>query len=480
MWKQLRAKKSIDHAPTDRAGGELKRSLGAFQLTNLGIGAIIGAGIFVLAGKAAAEYAGPAVVLSCAFAALICLLAALCYAELAAVIPVSGGVYSYVYVIMGELAAWIVGWGLTLEFLFSAATVAVGWSGYFNSICSDLGLKIPAIVAGAPLLYDPATGWAFTGSLINLPAVMIVLFLGILVARGVKGAAKVNNILVVVKMLVIAIFIVLGALYINPDNWHPFLPENTGLFGQFGWSGVLRGAGVMFFAFIGFDALSTMAQETKNPQRDLPLGMIGSLGISTAVYMLLVLVLTGLVSYKALAVPDPIAVALAALGPKFAFLRLFMNLAILAALTSVVMVMLMSQTRVFYSMASDKLMPPAFARVHPRFGTPFSGTLVVTLVCALVAGLFPVEILGQLVSMGTLMAFAFVCFGVLLLRRSAPKLPRPFRTPWVPFVPVAGTLICLFQMALLPGVTWIQALVWMAIGLAIYFFYGIRHSKMRG
>ena len=481
MSKGLFVKKTIksllDEAADSKHG--LKRSLGALNLTALGIGAIIGAGIFVLSGQAAAEYAGPGILLSFVFAALICVFAALCYAEFASLIPIAGSAYSYAYVTMGEMTAWIIGWGLTMEYLFSAATVSVGWSGYFVSLLADIGIPVPACVASAPLSYEVISGWKQTGALFNLPAMFIVAVMGALVAVGIKAAASFNNVMVVIKMSVIVLFIGCGVAYISADNLTPFIPDNTGVWGQFGFSGVLRGAGVVFFAFIGFDALSTLAQESRNPQRDLPIGMLGSLGISTIVYIIVGIVLLGLVSYTTLDVPDPIALAVNALGSKFVWLRFVIKIAILAGLTSVVLVMLLGQARIFYTMAQDGLMPKIFGKISDRFHTPFLTTVIVTLVCMVFAGIFPVGILGQLTSMGTLLAFAIVCFGILVLRYTQPTLHRPFKTPFVPWIPLAGTLACIVQMIALPGVTWMQLIVWMCFGLWIYFTYGVKNSRAR-
>lgn len=481
MTKGLFAKKSIKSLLQDtvQTKHSLKRTLGPLNLTAMGIGAIIGAGIFVLTGQAASEYAGPAISLSFIFAAIICVFAALCYAELASLIPVSGGAYSYSYVAMGEFIAWTVGWVLTLEYLFSAATVSVGWSGYLTSLLKDFNIIIPASLSSAPLNYDTATGWQSSGSLINLPAMFITAFMGFLIAVGIKAAASFNDLMVVIKLTVIVLFIACGIAYINMDNLTPFIPENTGTFGQYGFSGILRGAGVVFFAFIGFDALSTLAQEAKNPQSDLPKGMLGSLGVSTLVYIIIALVLTGIVSFKLLNVPDPIAVAVNALGSHFLWLRFVIKIAILAGLTSVVLVMMLGQTRIFYTMAHDGLMPKSFGKISDRFHTPFFTTIAVTLVGMIVAGIFPVGILGQLVSMGTLLAFAVVCFGVLVLRYTQPLLHRPFKTPFVPYIPLLGTLACVLQMILLPGVTWLQLVAWIIIGCIIYFTYGKKNSLVR-
>ncbi len=470
-------KSLLDEAQESRHG--MKRSLGAVTLTAMGIGAIIGAGIFVLTGPAAAEYAGPGILLSFVFAAIICVFAALCYAEFASLIPISGSAYTYAYATMGEFTAWIIGWGLTMEYLFSASTVAVGWSAYFVSLLRDMGIVIPAKFAAAPMSYELSTGWAMTGSMVNIPAMLIVALIGTLVAVGIRAAASFNNLMVIIKLGAIALFVACGVAYVNMDNLTPFIPANTGTFGEFGFSGVLRGAGVIFFAFIGFDALSTMAQECRNPQKHLPIGMIGSLGISTLVYIVIGFVLLGVVSYTALNVPDPITVAVNALGPSFVWLRFVIKLAILAGLTSVVLVMILGQSRIFYTMSKDGLLPKPIAKINDKFQTPFLSTIMVTVVCMLLAGIFPVGILGQLTCMGALLAFAIVCFGILVLRYKQPTLHRPFKTPFVPWIPLAGTLVCVIQMIMLPGVTWFQFLIWMFIGCVIYFGYSVKHSKAR-
>jgi APA family basic amino acid/polyamine antiporter len=470
-------KSLLDEAQETRHG--MKRSLGAVSLTAMGIGAIIGAGIFVLTGPAAAEYAGPGILLSFVFAAIICVFAALCYAEFASLIPISGSAYTYAYATMGELIAWIIGWGLTMEYLFSASTVSVGWSAYFVSLLKDMGITVPSAISGAPIQYDLATGWSQTGSIINIPAMLIVALIGALVACGIKAAASFNNLMVIIKLGAIALFIACGVAFINLDNLTPFIPENTGTFGEFGLSGVLRGAGVVFFAFIGFDALSTMAQECRNPQKHLPIGMLGSLGISTVVYMVIGFVLLGIVSYTMLNVPDPISIAVNALGPKFVWLRFVIKLAILSGLTSVVLVMILGQARIFYTMSKDGLLPKPFANISDRFHTPFFSTILVTVVCMLLAGIFPVAILGQLTCMGALLAFAIVCFGILVLRYKQPTLHRPFKTPFVPWIPLAGTLVCIIQMIALPGVTWVQFVIWMVVGMLIYFGYSVKNSKAR-
>lgn len=478
--KGLFVKKSIKSLLDEAQGRHgMKRSLGVVTLTAMGIGAIIGAGIFVLTGPAAAEYAGPGILISFVIAALICVFAALCYAEFASLIPISGSAYTYAYATMGEFTAWIIGWGLTMEYIFSASTVSVGWSAYFVSLLNDMGLTFPAQFAAAPMSYELGSGWAATGSLLNLPAMLIVALIGTLVAVGIRAAASFNNVMVIIKLGAIALFIACGIAYINMDNLTPFIPPNTGTFGEFGFSGVVRGAGVIFFAFIGFDALSTMAQECRNPQKHLPLAMIGSLGISTFVYILIGIVLLGVVSYTTLNVADPITVAVNALGANFVWLRFVIKLAILAGLTSVVLVMILGQSRIFCIMSGDGMIPAPMGNINKKFQTPFFSTILVTLVCMVLAGIFPVAILGQLTNMGALLAFAIVCFGILLLRYKQPTLHRPFKTPFVPWIPLAGTLICVFQMFAMPGVTWLQFAIWMLIGCLIYFGYSVKHSKAR-
>ncbi len=481
MARGLFTKKSINAliSETTDTKHALKRTLGPLNLTAMGIGAIIGAGLFVLTGQAAAAHAGPAIILSFAIAALICLFSALCYAEFASLIPIAGSAYSYAYATMGEFSAWIIGWVLTLEYLFSSSTVAVGWSAYFVSLLRDFGLVFPERFCNAPLAYDAINGWVLSGSIINLPAILIVIIIGYMISVGIQTAAFVNNLMVVIKLTIVVLFIACGIAFINWDNLKPFIPENTGVFGQFGWSGVFRGAGIVFFAFIGFDAVSTLAQESRNPQKDLPTGILGSLSISTLIYIIVAVVLLGVVGYTQLGVPDPIAVAVNAFGPNFVWLRYVIKIAILAGLSSVVLVMLLGQARILYTMSQDGLLPNVFGKVHPKFKTPFFTSVLISLIALVVAGLFPVEILGQLVSMGTLLAFAIVCLGVLILRRTQPKLHRPFKTPLVPLIPVLGVLSCLAQMTFLPGVTWVQLIGWMVIGLVIYFSFGAKHSVVR-
>lgn len=481
MKKGLFVKKSIGtllREASDSKNG-LKRSLGPLNLIGMGIGAIIGAGVFVMTGEAAASFSGPAVSLSFLFAAVICLFAALCYAEFASLIPIAGSAYTYAYVAVGELFAWIMGLALTLEYLFSFCTVAVGWSGYFVSLAQDFGWSVSKTLSSAPLIHDVGFGWVSTGALLNMPAVIILVLIGILVSRGVQTAAFVNNILVFVKIGVILLFIGCGIAFVKSDNLVPFIPENTGVFGEFGWSGVFRGAGFLFFAFLGFDAVSTLAQEAKNPQKDMPIGMLGSLGICAIIYFIFGIILTGVVSYTTLGVSDPIAVAVNAFGPSFGWLRIIVKLAILAGLTTVILVMIMGQARIFYTMAQDGLLPAIFGKTHPKFRTPYFTTLAITAIGAVLAGFFPVNVLGQLTSMGALFVFTMVCFGVLVLRFTQPNLHRPFKTPFTPWVPLIGTLACLGQMIVMPGSTWLQFIVLMGLGLTIYFSYGRKNSKLQ-
>lgn len=482
MKKSIFVRKSIEDLQTETEGEghkSLSRVLTPSGLVSLGIGGIIGAGIFVLTGQAAAQYAGPAIVLSFVVSGIACVLAGLCYAELASMIPVAGSAYTYSYATLGEFIAWIIGWDLILEYLFGSATVAVGWSGYVVSFLRDYGITIPVYLSSAPLAHDPATGWQLTGAIINLPAVLIVAAVTTLLVIGIRESAVFNNAIVLLKLSVLVLFVGFGAYYINPDNWTPFIPANTGEFGHYGISGIFRGAGVVFFAYIGFDAVSTAAQEAKNPQRDMPIGILGSLAVSTILYILVAIVLTGIVNYTELNVPDPIAVGIDAVGQGMLWLKSLVKIGAIAGLSSVILVLLLGQSRVFFSMASDGLLPERFSVVHRRFRTPYLTTVIAGCAAMVVAGLFPIGLLGELVSIGTLLAFVIVCVGVIALRYSRPELPRAFKTPFVPVVPILGALIALAQMLSLPIDTIIRLIVWMAIGLVIYFVYGIRNSKVR-
>jgi len=456
----------------------LKRHLTAWNLILLGIGCVVGAGIFVITGTASALYAGPSLVISFLLSALGCAFAGLCYAEFASMIPISGSAYTYAYATMGEFIAWIIGWDLILEYLFGAATVAVGWSGYVNSFLNSFGVFLPQSMSGCPFSID-IHGWHATGSIINFPAVFIVLMMTTFLVIGIKESAKLNDIIVLVKVAVILLFIGFGFSYINVNNWVPFIPENTGAWGHYGWSGILTGAGVIFFAYIGFDAVSTTSQEAINPRRDLPKGILVSLAICTVLYIAVCLTMTGIVYYKDLNVPAPVALAIDRAGSSLHWLAPIVSIGAIAGLTSVVLVLILGQSRVFFTMASDGLLGKSFAKVHPKFKTPYITTIVTGCACALIAGIFPIGLLGEMVSIGTLLAFTIVCAGILILRKTEPDAPRSFRTPWVPFVPIMGILVCVAEMAALPLDTWMRLLGWMAVGFIIYFTYSRRHSKVR-
>jgi APA family basic amino acid/polyamine antiporter len=458
----------------------LKRTLSATNLVALGIGAIIGAGLFSITGVAAAANAGPAITISFAVAAMGCAFAGLCYAEFASMIPVAGSAYTYSYATLGEFIAWIIGWDLVLEYALGAATVAISWSRYLVRFLEHYDIHIPHYLAMSP--YETATlaDGTIVSGIINLPAVIIVVIISFILIKGIQESAFVNAIIVALKVTVVLVFIFLGWSYINPDNYVPYVPANTGTFGEFGFSGIIRAAGIVFFAYIGFDAVSTAAQESKNPKRDMPIGILGSLVVCTILYVLFAHVMTGLANYKEFAGQDGIApVAVAITHTPYKFLQQAIILAILAGYTSVILVMLMGQSRVFFSMSRDGLLPKFFSEVHSKFKTPYKSNLLFMVFVSLFAGLVPARVVGEMVSIGTLLAFVLVCAGVWVMRVKMPNAPRTFKTPLVPLVPILGMLICLGMMAFLPGDTWIRLLVWMAIGIGIYFVYSKKNSYLR-
>ncbi|PWU08836.1 MAG: amino acid permease [Terriglobia bacterium] len=488
---------------SEEAGQEgehsLKRALGVLNLVALGIGAIIGAGIFVLTGSAAAQYAGPAIVVSFIVAGVGCVFAGLCYAEFASLIPIAGSAYTYGYATLGELFAWIIGWDLILEYAFGAATVASGWSANVILLLQKLNLSLPPEIMATPGtllvryngLWQPATSIPATVDATALPhataAFNLVAFLAIalittILVIGIQESATLNTIIVFVKVGTVIVFIAIAASYVlgHPDvaaaNWHPFIPPNAGEFGKYGWSGIGRGAAVIFFAYIGFDAVSTAAQEARNPQKDMPVGILGSLAICTLLYILTAGLLTGVVNYKLLNVAAPVAMGMEATGIQWG--QYLVLVGSIFGLSTVMLVMLLGQSRVFFSMSRDGLLPEWAGRVHPRFRTPYISSITVGIFVAVFAALIPIGILGELVSIGTLLAFVIVCAGVWVLRRRRPDLPRPFQTPLVPLVPILGIGISLLLMASLPGDTWLRLIVWLAIGLVIYFGYGRRHSRV--
>ena len=483
------ATKSIEQLKAEsEATGEhsLKRVLGPTNLVTLGIGAIIGTGIFVLTGQAAAQYAGPAIVLSMVVAGVASALAGLCYSEFASTVPIAGSAYTYGYATLGEFIAWIIGWDLILEYALGGATVAVGWSGHLTSFLHDfLGITIPASLASAPCTIVPAAG-CNPDAYLNLPAVLIAIAVTVLIVIGIKESANVNSVIVVIKVAVVLIVILGGAAYVNSANWQPIIPPNTGNFGEYGWSGVLRGAGVIFFAYIGFDAVSVAAQEAKNPQRDMPIGILGSLVVCTILYILVSGVMVGLVPYREmLGSPAPMVVAIraaeAASGGStlLRIMTMLVELGAIAGLSSVMVVLMMAQPRIFYSMSRDGLLPPFARKIHPRFRTPHITSIITGVIVALAAGFTPIGALGELVSIGTLLAFVIVSIGVIFLRYRRPDLHRPFKTPFVPFIPILSALVSFALMLGLPFDTWLRLVIWMAIGLVLYFAYGYKHSELR-
>ncbi|WP_066095449.1 amino acid permease [Xanthomonas massiliensis] len=451
---------------------ELVRTLGPWGLTALGIGAVIGGGIFVITGQAAAAHAGPAIVLSFVMAAVCCTFCALAYAEFASLVPVSGSAYTYAYATFGELAAWFIGWMLVLEYGVSGSAVAVSWTGYFLSLLDQFGLHLPAALVNAPLDGQLRP----TGAIANVPAAILVLALTWLCYVGIRKSSAMNLAMVVLKIALIVLVIVVGWRYVDPANWHPFIPANEGP-GKYGWEGVLRGAAMVFFAYIGFEAVSVAAQESRRPQRDLPLGMIASLAICTVLYVAMALVLTGLLPYRLLGTDEPVVTAVAA-HPQLGWLRTVVEIGALIGLASVVLVMIIGQPRIFMIMANDGLLPAVFRRIHPVYRTPHVNTVITGIGIALLAAVFPLDVLGELTSMGTLIAFATVCAGVLVLRRTQPQLPRPFRIRGVWFVCLAGIASCLALLSAMTRYNWMLMAAWTVVGLLVYAGYGYRHSRL--
>jgi APA family basic amino acid/polyamine antiporter len=472
-------KKPINQLIEAAEGGEyqLKRSLGALNLISLGIGAIIGAGLFTLTGMAASENAGPAVVLSFVVAAIGCTFAGMCYSELASMIPVAGSAYTYAYATMGEFIAWIIGWDLVLEYAVASAVVAVAWSGYVISFLQDIGINIPARFAACPFDVITLANGSQVHGIINVPAVLIIMIISTLLMLGIKESAIVNDVIVVIKLIVVLTFIAVGFHYIKPSNYVPFIPPNTGTLGEFGISGVMRAAGIIFFAYIGFDTVSTAAQESRNPQRDIPRGIIGSLIICTILYILFSFVLTGMLNYK-LMKGDATPVATAINLTPYPWLHIVIKLGIIGGFTSVILVMLLGQSRIFYAMSRDGLLPRIFSDIHPKWRTPWRSNLLFMVLVGFFAGFFPISKLGHMTSIGTLLAFIIVCVGVIALRFTQPNLPRPFRVPCFPAFPILGILVCLAMMVSLEAATWWRLVIWLGLGLIIYFSYSRFHSKL--
>ncbi len=469
---------ALQREAADTGAGSLKRSLNSVNMIALGIGVIIGAGLFSLTGIAAANNAGPAVTLSFLIAAIGCAFSALCYAEFASMVPVAGSAYTYAYATVGEFFAWIIGWDLVLEYSVGAATVSISWSQYLVRFLSKYNIQFPAQLISSPFESVQLADGTSVHGWINLPAVLIIIFITAIIIRGTKGSALYTGIVVALKIGVVIVFIALGWNYINADNYVPYIPTNTGAFGEFGVSGIFRGAGVVFFVFIGFDIIATMAQEAKNPQRTMPIGILGSLIICTLLFGLFSFVMTGLAHYtefKNSAAPVAIAIE----KTPYYWMSQIVIMAIIIGYTSVILVDLMGQSRVFFSMSRDGLLPKLFSEVHPKFRTPYKGNILLCIFISLFAGLVPISIVGEMTSIGTLLAFVLVCIGVIVLRKREPNLPRPFKTPWVPLVPILGIITCLAMMFSLPQGTWIRLAVWLVIGLVIYFSYGKKNSKVR-
>jgi basic amino acid/polyamine antiporter, APA family len=492
MIRQLFATKSLNQLLEEMAGeNRLRRVLGPIQLTSLGVGAIIGAGIFVATGAAARNVAGPALMLSYVVAGVTCIFAALCYAEFASMVPVAGSAYTYAYATLGELFAWIIGWDLVLEYAVGAATVANGWSGYFQSVLAKFSLHFPAALSGPPIVYDTAAGhFVQTAGVVNLPAILIVTLVTIVLVKGIQESATFNATMVFLKVAVVLFVILVGTFYVNPENWKPFAPYGmTGvsffghtLFGQVNAGGqpvgMIAGAAIIFFAYIGFDSVSTHAEEAKNPRRDVPIGIIASLLLCTVLYIAVVAVLTGMVRYDRLSVDAGVSDAFKQAGLPWA--EFIIAAAGVAGITSVLLVLMLSAPRVFLAMARDGMVPPRFfGDVHPKFRTPWKSTILIGVFVATLTGFLPIDALLHLTNIGTLFAFMIVCAAVLIMRRTNPEAERPFRAPLYPFVPILGMLACLMLMFSLPVENWYRLILWMILGFVIYFSYGYSHSELR-
>lgn len=472
--------KQLEREAAQTGSSTLKRVLGPWSLIAFGVGVIVGAGLFSITGMVAAQYTGPAITLSFIIAAVSCCFAGLCYAEFSSTISVAGSAYTYSYATMGELIAWIIGWDLVLEYTVGATTVAISWSRYAALFLEHIDWGLPPEWTTCP----------WDGGIANLPAAAIVVLLSLLLIRGTEGSSRVNDIIVLLKVGVILVFVVLGWRFIRTENYIPYIPQNTGVLGEYGWSGILRGAAIVFFAFLGFDAISTAAQETKNPHRNMPIGILCSLLVVAVLYLLFAHVMTGVAHYTEFSGLDgiaPVAVAIAHMGgtdaagnvqPAYPWLNSAITLAILFGYCSVILVQLMAQSRIFFSMSHDGLLPPFFGRVHKRYQTPAAGNLLFMVVVGTLAAFIPAEVAGEMVSIGTLLAFTLVCAEVLVMRKTHPDLPRKFRTPFVPVVPILGILTCVCLMIFLPADTWIRLVMWMIIGLDIYVSYGMRHSHL--
>jgi len=483
MLKQLLTRKTDFSEDLEGDGPTLRRTLGPWGLTAIGIGAVIGAGIFVITGVAAADHAGPAVILSFLLAAICSSFTALCYAEFATLIPLSGSAYSYAYATLGELMAWFIGWNLVLEYGVSASAVAVSWTGYFLSLLNHVGavlnmdLSLPPALTSAPLAFTADHQLVATGALFNLPAVALIALLTWVCYVGIRESSLVNSIMVAIKVGLVLLVIVVGWRYVDPSNWVPFVPASEGP-DRYGWGGVMRGAAMVFFAYIGFEATSVAAQESRNPQRDLPIAILGSLAICTVLYIAMAAVMTGLNSYTTLGTNEPVVTALQG-HPQLSWLRWVVEIGAMLGLASVVLVMVIAQPRIFMIMARDGMLPKLFTRVHPVHRTPHLNTLVTGTGIALLAAIFPLDVLGELVSMGTLIAFIAVCGGVWILRYTHPELPRTFRVPWAPLICSLGILSCMALLSFMAWYNWMLMIVWTVIGLTIYFLYGYRHSAVR-